>query len=130
VLEALAQREEATVQFELALVGARKLGDRRLEGQFLGYLGLARAKQGRFDEASQCLRLGERLLGEVGDRGNRAVLLCQWTEAECLAGDVSAASDLLEQARLLATETNAGVDSELGVLLRTAGETISSAASK
>lgn len=120
VLEATLLREAAALQFEQALAIASALGDRRSEGQFLGYLGLARAKQGRFEDAQRCLEKGWQLLESVGDRGNGAALLCQWTEADFLAGKRDSARERLRSAQALASTTSAGDQSELAAFLRQA----------
>jgi predicted ATPase/class 3 adenylate cyclase/Tfp pilus assembly protein PilF len=122
VLEATLLREAAARQYQQAIAIAKSLADRRSEGQFLGYLGLARARQGRFEEARQCFENGQRLLDSVGDRGNGAALLCQWTEAEQLAGNPREARERLAQARALASTTSAGDQSELAAFLRQAAE--------
>lgn len=120
VLEALEQREEATAHFEMAVAAAHALGDRRSEGQFLGYLGLARARQGRFGEAVESLGTGNRLLAAVEDRVNQAALLCQWVQAECLAGNAIEAAARLAQAEALTRGSELGESSELAALLRDA----------
>jgi hypothetical protein len=96
---------------------ARELGDRRSEGQVLGYLGLAHARQARFDKARACLDTGEALLREMSDRLSLGVLLCCRAEAVHIAGDLDAAEDALAEAESLATATGAGADSELGLAL-------------
>ena len=96
---------------------ARELGDRRSEGQVLGYLGLTHARQARFDRARACLDSGEALLRAMSDRLSLGVLLCCRGEAAHLAGDPDAAKKALAEAESLATAIGAGPDSELGLAL-------------
>ena len=115
--EALFDPDSAREHYESALVGARDLRDRRSEGQFLTYLGTLNARQGRFDEAWNCLSAGERLLTEVSDQLSLGVLLCSSAEAKHLAGDSNAATKQLRRATALAEEVGAGAESELGLAL-------------
>ncbi len=124
VLEATGLRAAAIVKYEQALSLARGLGDRRSEGQFLGYLGLAQAREGAFDRSTQSLLEGDRLLTEVADRSNRVTLLCQWTEAECLAGRSVEAGALLSLAKSMASDLRSDGDSEMGLALRDAAAAI------
>jgi len=125
VLEAMAEPAQARDHFEEALAVARTLGDRRSEGQFLNYLGLLHARQGRFTEAFACLDLGERLLFEVADKLNLGLLLCSRAEAEHLQG--SPAAGTLQRARTLANEVGAEPESELGLALAKIGTAIAAA---
>ena len=96
---------------------AREAGDRRSEGQFLGYLGLLHARQARFDDAYACLDAGEALLRELSDRLSLGLLLCSRAEAKQIAGAIDAAKAALDEAESLAIEIGAGPESELGVAL-------------
>jgi len=93
------------------------LGDRRSEGQVLGYLGLLHARQARFDRARTCLDTGEALLRAIPDRLSLGVLLCGRAEAAHLTGNLDAARGALAEAESLATAAGAGLDSELGLAL-------------
>jgi hypothetical protein len=95
----------------------RELGDRRTEGQVLGYVGLLHARQGRAAEARASLGSGEALLAQSADASSLAIVLCASAEAEHLAGDASPARAILERARVLARSLEAGEESELGLAL-------------
>src|SRR5207245_3178217 len=105
---ALGRAGEARTRYEAALAVARELGDRRSEGQVLGYLGPLHARQARFDEARACLDTGEALLRAMSDRLSLGVLLCCRAEAAHLSGDPGAATDALAEAASLATQIGAG----------------------
>jgi hypothetical protein len=96
---------------------ARALGDPRYEGQFLGYLGLLHARQGRRDEAHRCLNTGQVLLEAASDTFGLAMLLCGRAEAEHLAGDAPAATAALATAKAVGAEIGAGPASEVGLAL-------------
>jgi predicted ATPase/class 3 adenylate cyclase/Tfp pilus assembly protein PilF len=115
--EAMHDQHSARRHYEAALATARELGDRRSEGQFLGYLGALNARQGRFDEAWDCLGAGEQLLTAVSDRFSLGVLWCNRAEAHHLTGDSAAASAQLARARSLAHDMGAQAESELGLSL-------------
>ena len=115
--EAMQDQQSARRHYEAALAAARQLGDRRSEGQFLSYLGALNARQGRLDDAWDCLSAGEQLLMSVSDRFSLGVLWCNRAEAHHLAGDASAASAQLARARTLADEMGAQAESELGLSL-------------
>ena len=68
VLEARGEVDDARVHYERSVAVAHELGDRRLEGQFRGYLGLLDARLGRFGESQACLAVGEALLLEASDQ--------------------------------------------------------------
>ena len=95
-------------------MSARRLGDRRSEGQFLGALGLLHAREARFDEARRCLDHGEALLADAGDTASLGVLLCNRAEAELCAQRRAEASQALASAQQLAGTVAAGPESELG----------------
>ena len=119
VAEALGQPDDARRYHREAVDMARKLGDRRSEGQFLGYLGVLLARQGEHTEARACLVAGEALLRAVSDRMSLGILLCARSEAEFRAGCPAAAEDALQGAGRLAAEIGSvGSDSELGQSLR------------
>jgi tetratricopeptide (TPR) repeat protein len=108
---------EALAHFESALRSMRVLGDRRSEGQFLGYLGRARARLNEFGAARDCFSAGEALLCELSDTLSLGVLLCDRAECEWQAGNATAAHQAFEQARAMADEARAGSQSELGLAL-------------
>jgi len=117
VYDSLGRPAEARARYDAALAMARDLGDRRSEGQVLGYLGLLHARQARFDEAHTCLDTGETLLRAMSDRLSLGVLLCGRAEAARLVGDLDAAKHALAEAESLATAIGAGPESELGLAL-------------
>jgi predicted ATPase/class 3 adenylate cyclase/Tfp pilus assembly protein PilF len=104
----------ALTHHERAVTIAHDLGDRRLEGQFRGYLGTLDARLGRHADARVCLAAGEALLVESADQLSLALLLCGRAEAEHLAGDAQAAQRYVRRAQELAAQTRVGADSELG----------------
>jgi hypothetical protein len=130
VAEALGEPAEAAGYHEAAVALARDLGDRRSEGQFLGYLGVLHARQSRFGAARECLATGEQLLRSVSDRASLGVLLCGRAEAEHRAGDAQAATDALAQAGAIAVElAEFDVESEFGQALSRARALFSPACS-
>ena len=117
VCQALDDPASALAHFEAALQVARDRADRRSEGQVLNYLGLLHLRQGRFAPGREALDAGERLLREVDDRLNLALLLCSRAELEHLSGHAEPAAAALERAASMAAELGAGSDSELGQAL-------------
>ena len=117
VLERLALPDEALAQFEAAVHMAHALNEPRYEGQFLGYLGLLHARQGRHEDARHCLDSGEVLLRSVSDRLGLGVHLTSLAEARQLAGDAAAARVSLAAATTIAAEVGAGPSSEIGLAL-------------
>jgi hypothetical protein len=117
VFGSLGRPGDALVHYEAALAVARRIGERRYEGQFLNYLGLLHARERRWDEARLSLHAGEALLREVSDKVSLGVLLCSRAEAEHLAGAPAAARVALREARMLVAETGSGPESELGLSL-------------
>ena len=125
VAEALGDSDQALVYHEAAIALAHDLGDRRSEGQFLGYLGALHAREQRFGAARACLATGEALLRNVADRVSLGILLCARAEAEYRAGGRAAADDAFAQAQRLATElSDVSIESEFGQALRRARELI------
>ncbi len=114
VVQAQGDLDTSNAHYERAIALARELGDRRSEGQFRGYLGLLRARLGRFSEARDCLAVGETLLHETGDSLSLALLLCSRAEAEHLANNGDAAREILRRTEALALTIDAGEASELG----------------
>jgi tetratricopeptide (TPR) repeat protein len=114
VLEAQDEFAQAREHYVNAVRLAHELGDRRLEGQFRGYLGLLDARLGNFGEARACLVAGELLLAEASDQLSLALLMCGRAEAECLEGNVAAASEWWLRAQTLAEQVPVGGSSELG----------------
>ena len=108
---------EAAPRFDEAIAIAREMRDDRHQGQFLGYLGLLRARENRPDLARAALTQGETLLRAASDPLSLAILLCGRAEAELLAGDLVAARAAFEEAQGIAEATGAGEKSELGVAL-------------
>ena len=96
---------------------AHALNEPRYEGQFLGYLGLLHARQGRQKDAQHCLDSGEALLRSVSDRFGLGVHLTSLAEARQLAGDAAAARASLAAATTIAAEVGAGPTSEIGLAL-------------
>ena len=113
---------------EQAVTVARELRDRRSEGQFLGYFGLALARQGRFAQARSAMDAGEALLEELTDPFSLALLLCARAELEQLADQADAARRYLERAQRLAQGLAAGASSELGLALARAQGVLGQAA--
>jgi tetratricopeptide (TPR) repeat protein len=113
----LDQPEPARRAYEAALDGARRIGERRYEGQFLTYLGLLDARQGRQAQARLAFDGGEALLRQVADRISLGVLLCARAEACVLAGQAAQARSTLDEARSIAKEAQVGPESELGLAL-------------
>jgi hypothetical protein len=105
------------MHFEAALGLARQLGNQRVEGQYLGHLGLVQARQGRHDEAQECLARGEALLRAAGDGLSLAMLLCQAAECHWLVGKAEAASSARAESQALASQAGAAPQSELGSAL-------------
>ena len=118
--DALQLREPARRNYETALVVARRLEDRRTQGQVLGYFGLLQAREGEFDGARASFEEGERLLRELSDPLSRGLLLCCRAEAEQLGGASAAAAVALDEARVIAAEIGTSADSELGLAVQRA----------
>jgi predicted ATPase len=116
-LERLARADEAHTRFEAALQMAVALGDRRMQGQILGYQGLLFARRGLTGQALQCLAEGESLLRAVADPFSLGVLLCARAETEVLSGSAELAHARLAEARQMALEIGANPMSELGLAL-------------
>lgn len=112
--EARGETRSALASFEAALQAIRRLNDPRCEGQFLGYLGRAHARLSEFAPARECFAAGEALLRAIPDRLGLGILLCDRAESEWLAGQPEAARAHLAEARAMAAEAGAGVQSELG----------------
>ena len=91
--------------------------DRYLLREFVGYLGLLHARQGRHDDARRCLTSGEALLRSASDAFGLGVLLTSRAEAYQLAGEAAAATASVAEAATLATEVGAGPASEIGLAL-------------
>jgi len=76
VYDSLGRPDEARSRYEAALAVARELGDRRSEGQVLGYLGLLHARQAGSTRRAPASNSGEALLRAMSDRLSLGVLLC------------------------------------------------------
>ena len=98
---------------ERAVDGARASGDRRKQGQFLGYLAIAQARSGHVAQARASLAAAEALPTSQSDRLSFALLQCDRAEIEALAGGAGAAHTALDQARAIARELECAVESEL-----------------
>ena len=110
----LQRPEEARHHFEVTLALARELGERRWEGQVLGYLGVMHAQSNDAARALDCLQRGEDLLRAISDRSSLALLLCNRAEAECIAKRPEAAMSAIAAAESLAAEAGLGAPSEPG----------------
>ena len=96
---------------------AHNLGDPHSEGEFLGYLGLLHARQGRHDDARHCLDSGTALLRSSSDALGLGILLTSRAEAQHLAGDAVTAATSLAAAAVIAADVDAGPSSEIGLAL-------------
>ena len=99
---------------------ARRRGDRRSEGQFLGYLGLLVAKRGEAAQARACLADGIEILRKVKDRLSLGIVLCRYAEAATHWGDVAGAGTCLQEAEAIAGELHVSPESELAASLQRA----------
>jgi len=99
---------------EQALAIARETGERRQQGAVLRSLGEVLLRSGRLAASAATLAEAEALLRDVGDRHYVAKVLCGRAELALAAGDREAARSLLTEARDLATQTQAGPQSDLG----------------
>lgn len=127
-LNAVDELERAQAAFESTLELSRRIGDRRTEGQTLGYLGSILARRGRRADARDCLDAGQALLRGLDDPVSMGVLLCGVAELATLDGDPQAARQALEQARGIAARSGAGDESELGTALTRAAAMAAAAA--
>ena len=118
--EGLDRPQEARRFFRDALDTARDVGDSRLEGQILGYLGLLHARQGEVELACECLVKGDALLRALDDRASLGILLCARAEAEQLARQTGLAQLALAEARSVAAAIAASSGSEFGLALERA----------
>jgi hypothetical protein len=108
---------DAVPHHEAALGVAKGLGDHRMQGQFLGHLGLAQARCGAFDAARQSTTHGLSLLREAADPMSLALLLCHQAECEHLADARVAAHTAWHEASAMAEQLGAGAESELELAL-------------
>ena len=104
---------DATSAFQQSVSAARRAGDRRAEGQFLGYLASALARQEDCESAMQHLSAAEARLVEMSDQLSLAFLACQRVEVLSIAGKLDDASRALDAARAMLRHLGAGPDSEL-----------------
>jgi tetratricopeptide (TPR) repeat protein len=125
VEDALGKHDAARSSFEAAVRLARDLGDRRSEGQFLGYLGSLHARRGQLALAQGCVRAGADLLRSVSDLVSLAVLMCQVVEVESASGNQAAARLALDEAERLAGALTIQTESEVGLSLRKARALVS-----
>ncbi len=117
VRDAMGEPNDARNHYEAALVVARRLGDRRLEGQFLGYLGCLYARMKRFDDARRDSDAGFELLRSASDSFNLAVLLCGRAEMEWMSGATERARIALSEAEDISLKIGGGPGSELALAL-------------
>lgn len=89
------------------------MGQRSFEGSAHGSLADALTQQGRFNEARDALRLGERLLKEVGNPFELAKLMRIRGRMEARSGDIELAGALHAEAEAVAASIDAGPNSEL-----------------
>ena len=99
--DGLADHSRACEHHAQAVEVAKRLGDRRAEGQFRGYLGECQARCGRMADAFAELDAGDSALQEVGDEASRALLRCQLAITHHLCGDSVAARRALDDVRRL-----------------------------
>jgi predicted ATPase/class 3 adenylate cyclase/Tfp pilus assembly protein PilF len=106
---------DARACLEQALAITRETADRRIEGAELRSLGELFMLQGQADDAAlAAFRQAETVLRDVGDKHYLALVLCGRGELERRAGDPISARATCAEAQLLAAETRAGPDSQLG----------------
>ena len=102
IVEGAIGESTASRHFTSALAVAEALGDQRLQGQTLGYLGLLLTRQGDPGEGLKQLDAGKDVLQSVKDELSLAVLRCASAEAHLLNGDTSQALADLAVAREIA----------------------------
>ena len=74
----------AKIHLNSALLAAREMGDRHIEGCFLGSLGEVEARGGHLPQARSLMARAERLLREVGDTYELIKLICRRGQIELL----------------------------------------------
>ena len=124
VCESLARPGDARRYFEEGLQMARHLGDRRLEGQILGYLGLLRAKAGETLAAREDLARAVALLHALADQASLGIALCARAEVEHQPGDATAAAVALAEADAKAHALSVTPDSEFALALARAHKAV------
>jgi hypothetical protein len=75
------------------------------------------AQMGKFEDARLALETGETLLRAVSDQLSLGILLCNFAEAEFLAGSLDASKEKLSEAEKITAELAVGAGSELGLAL-------------
>ncbi|HWH81821.1 MAG TPA: tetratricopeptide repeat protein [Burkholderiaceae bacterium] len=105
---------DAIGRFDAAIEAARASANRRSESQYRGYRALALARLGYLSAARASLETAESMMREVSDPLNEAVLLCHRAEIERLSDDLRASGAALDRARVIASQIEAGPNSELG----------------
>jgi predicted ATPase/class 3 adenylate cyclase/Tfp pilus assembly protein PilF len=106
---------DARACLEQALAITRETADRRIEGAELRSLGELFLRQGHADDAAvAAFAKAEAVLREIGDKHYLALVLCGRGELERRFGDPVSARSTCAEAKLLAAETGAGPDSQLG----------------
>lgn len=113
VLEAQGSIEEARSHLEQALAVAREVGDKHIEGETLGDLGLFYAKLNEPDQARSHLEAGCSILREIGSLDDLAKLLCSRGEYECRLNDLAAAGAALAEAESIAAAIETAPNSDL-----------------
>jgi predicted ATPase/class 3 adenylate cyclase/Tfp pilus assembly protein PilF len=111
---ALGDHTQAEDCWRLALAIAREVGYSRVEGHVLGHLGELLATGGRANEARLSLDAGQAILEGIGDKLGLGKLLCVRARVEHSLGSLTAARRALDEAEMVAKETSAGPESELG----------------
>jgi hypothetical protein len=104
VEDAAGQSNRARDHLVAALEMAEHLGDGRLEGQVLGYLGLSCVRLEEAAVGQRFLERGRATLQSLQDELNLAMLLCNSAEACVLLGQPESAQADYLAARLLSEE--------------------------
>ena len=104
--------------FAESLRMAESSGDRPLQGQVLGYLGLVQARLGEAEEGRRLLELGKSTLQDLRDDFNVAMLLCNSAEAYVLVGEPELAHADLVAAQRLAVAVDGTAVLELSQALK------------
>lgn len=121
IVEESANPSLAQKYFELALVVAKSLADRRSQGQVLGFLGLLHTRQGRASEGRALLDDGRAHLEATQDDANLAVLLCKSAEAFLLTGDKVDAALNYQEATAVAARLGANIPFEFKTAIERLG---------
>lgn len=104
--------------YESAIDVARRLHDRRSEGQFLGYLGACLGRERCFDDARRSLDAAAQLTEAAADPVSLGLICCQRAEVEAAAGADAEAAAWAARANGIARTVAPDERSELGQALR------------